>query len=326
MPDVNLPLPFEAYAGKEPFIFASYAHADGAAVFEDVAELHRRGYRIWYDEGIDPGNEWPEEIAKALDSAAWFLVFITRAAVRSRNVRNEINFALGRQKPFLAIYLEDCSLPPGLELQMGTLQAIMKWRMIPDHYWRKIAKVLSPELLQTPRADSASTVIEESLLSRLQKTRRPAPASTVGEAVPRVPSPAHDVFISYYTRDKAIADALCATLEDREIRCWIAPRDVPPGQTWAGALMEAIHMSRVFVLVLSNGSNRSSQVIREVGEAVDNGIPIIPLRIEDVQPSREISYYIEATHLMDALTPPLEQHLQRLGDRLETLLAGLQHE
>jgi hypothetical protein len=35
---------------------------------------------------------------------------------------------------------------------------------------------------------------------------------------------AHDVFISYSTKDKPIADAVCGTLERNGVRCWIAPR------------------------------------------------------------------------------------------------------
>ena len=130
----------------------------------------------------------------------------------------------------------------------------------------------------------------------------------------------HDVFISYCTGDKAVADAVCATLEGRRIRCWIAPRDVPPGQTWASALMEAIDQSLVFVLVFSGGSNRSQQVIREVGEAVDKGKPVIPLRIEEVEPTKEMGYYIKAIHWLDALTPPLEKHLRMLCERVQALL------
>ena len=133
---------------------------------------------------------------------------------------------------------------------------------------------------------------------------------------------AHDVFISYSSRDKAVADAVCANLESRKVRCWIAPRDVPAGQTWAGALIEGIDASRVLVLVLSDGSNRSQQVIREVGEAVDKGIPILPLRIDDVQPSRDMGYYIKSIHWLDAITPPLEQHLGRLADQVQALLAA----
>ena len=123
MPDVDLPLPFEAYTGEKPFVFASYAHKDGRLVFPELRALHEKGLRIWYDEGIDPGNEWPEEIANALQRASFFIVFISRAAVESRNVKKEINFALNEGKPLLAIHIEDTKLPPGLAFQIGDIQA-----------------------------------------------------------------------------------------------------------------------------------------------------------------------------------------------------------
>jgi hypothetical protein len=133
---------------------------------------------------------------------------------------------------------------------------------------------------------------------------------------------AHDVFISYSSKDKKVADAVCVKLESQKIRCWIAPRDVPPGQSWAGVIVEALSKSKVFVLVFSDGSNKSNQVIREVGEAVDNGIPIVPLRIEDVEPSQEMRYYIKSIHWLDAMTPPLEAHLQRLTNSDRALLSA----
>jgi hypothetical protein len=131
----------------------------------------------------------------------------------------------------------------------------------------------------------------------------------------------HDVFISYSSKDKAVADAVCAKLESEKIRCWIAPRDVPPGQSWAGSIIEALNESKVFVLVFSDGSNQSSQVVREVGEAVDNGVPIVPLRIEDVELSREMRYYIKSIHWLDAMNPPLEKHLQKLSNSVKALLS-----
>ena len=116
----------------------------------------------------------------------------------------------------------------------------------------------------------------------------------------------HDVFISYSSKDKAVADAVCATIENRKVRCWIAPRDVPPGLPYAAALVNAINDSKVFVLVLSKGSNSSGAVMREVEEAVDTGIPIIPLRIEDIEPTAAMRYYIKSLHWIDAMSPPLE--------------------
>lgn len=132
---------------------------------------------------------------------------------------------------------------------------------------------------------------------------------------------AHDVFISYSSKDKAVADAVCATLEGQGVRCWIAPRDVPPGKSWAASIVEALNESKVFVLIFSDGSNKSKQVVREVGEAVDNGIPIVPLRIEDIEPSQEMRYYIKSIHWLDAMTPPLEKHLHKLTHSVKALLS-----
>jgi hypothetical protein len=131
---------------------------------------------------------------------------------------------------------------------------------------------------------------------------------------------AHDVFISYSTHDKAVAEAVCATLESRHIRCWIAPRDVLPGTEWAEAIVDAIDSSRVLVLVLSSSSNNSSQVIREVGRAASKDIPIIPLRIDDVPHSKSMEYFVTSHQFLDAYTPPLEKHLQRLAGTVQQLL------
>jgi hypothetical protein len=133
---------------------------------------------------------------------------------------------------------------------------------------------------------------------------------------------AHDVFISYSARDKSIADAVCATLEARKIRCWIAPRDVLPGTPYGEALIDGLNRSRVVVLVFSASSNESSQVMREVERAVTKGIPIIPLRIENVIPSKSLEYFVSSSHWLDALTPPLERHLQKLADSVQILLGS----
>lgn len=137
---------------------------------------------------------------------------------------------------------------------------------------------------------------------------------------------AHEVFISYSSEDKAIADAVTARLEHKNIRCWIAPRDILPGQPYAASLIEAIQHAKVFVLILSSKSNQSKHVVREVSEAVDTGIPIIPFRIDDVQPSTEMRYYIKSLHWLDALTPPLERNIDILAKNIHMLLGEPQEE
>lgn len=114
-----------AYEGKEPYIFVSYAHKDSPAVFRLVEQLNERGYRIWYDEGIEPGSEWPEYIANHLLGAEMVLSVLTPNAVNSVNCRREINFALSKNKPVLTIYMEDIELPVGLELQLSSQQSVL---------------------------------------------------------------------------------------------------------------------------------------------------------------------------------------------------------
>lgn len=132
---------------------------------------------------------------------------------------------------------------------------------------------------------------------------------------------AHDVFISYSVKDKPYADAVCATLESKGARCWIAPRDVLPGSNYGAAIIAGLNSSRILVLVFSASSNRSPQVMREVERAVSKGLSIIPFRIEDVPLSEDLEYFLSSPHWLDALTPPLEKHLHHLADTVQLLLS-----
>jgi TIR domain len=129
-----------------------------------------------------------------------------------------------------------------------------------------------------------------------------------------------DAFISYSHVDKVTADATCAKLEAAGVRCWIAPRDVPPGSEWAAAIVGAIDCCRVFVLIFSAQANISGQIHREVERAASKGIPIVPLRIEEVNPTSSLEYFLGNIHWLDALTPPLERHLQRLLEVVKSCL------
>jgi WD40 repeat protein len=134
--------------------------------------------------------------------------------------------------------------------------------------------------------------------------------------------PNHDVFISYSSKDKQTADAACAALEAERVRCWIAPRDIRPGMDWGGAIIDAIADSRVLVLLFTEHSNQSPQVLREVERAVSKGLVIVPMRLDDAPPSKGMEYFISASHWMDALSGDLEAHLKVLVGQVKSLLAA----
>ena len=129
-----------------------------------------------------------------------------------------------------------------------------------------------------------------------------------------------DAFISHSSLDKATADAACAQLEAAGIRCWIAPRDIVPGSDWGASILEALDRCRVMVLIFSSNANSSPQIRREVERVVDRGIPVIPVRIEDIEPTNAMAYFMGPVHWLDAMTPPLEKHLERLAESIKMLL------
>jgi uncharacterized membrane protein YhaH (DUF805 family) len=129
-----------------------------------------------------------------------------------------------------------------------------------------------------------------------------------------------DVFISYPHKNKVAADATCAALEADGIRCWIAPRDVAAGAEWAASIVDAISRCRVMVLIFSEHANQSKQIHREVQQAFDNELPVVPLRVENAMPTEALAYYMGPIHWLDALTPPLESHLKRLSVAVRALL------
>jgi hypothetical protein len=129
-----------------------------------------------------------------------------------------------------------------------------------------------------------------------------------------------DAFISYPHQNKAVADAACAMVEAAGIRCWSAPRDVDPGDEWAEAIVNAIDHCTVMILIFSSHANQSKQVRREVQRAFDRDVPVVPFRVENVMPEKSLAYYMGPVHWLDALTPPLEEHLQKLLARVKALV------
>ena len=116
-----------AYEGELPYIFISYAHNDADRVFEIVSELDRQNCRIWYDDGITPGSEWPEDVASHLNSASMLMAFISNNSMNSENCRREINFALSKGKPFLSVVLEKTEMPLGMEMQLSAHRSILRY-------------------------------------------------------------------------------------------------------------------------------------------------------------------------------------------------------
>ena len=132
----------------------------------------------------------------------------------------------------------------------------------------------------------------------------------------------HDVFISYSHKDKTVADAVCARFEAENIRCWYAPRDIAPGADWAASIIDAINSSKVMVLIFTDFSNASKQVLREVNNAVSAGIPIVPFKLTETLPTKGMQYYLATVHWLDAMNLPLEKSIDDLEKLIKAILSG----
>ena len=116
------------YLGSEPFVFFSYCHKDSPRVYPLIEQLTALGYRIWFDDGIGIGDEWPEVIAKKLEECTLFLVAITPDYCRSHNCKNEMTYQVEDQKPMLPLMLEDFPLSIPSRIGRGGLPLPGCWK------------------------------------------------------------------------------------------------------------------------------------------------------------------------------------------------------
>ncbi|MFX1377400.1 MAG: toll/interleukin-1 receptor domain-containing protein [Promethearchaeota archaeon] len=135
--------PFSAYMGEKPFIFVSYTHKDKAEVYPILQKINHKGFKIWYDEGIPLSTDWCNTIAEKLMQCSLFLSFISPYVLDSDNTQDEIHLAMNEKKPYLAVYLRETELSPGLKMRIRRVQGILKHEMEEEQFYNKLISDLS---------------------------------------------------------------------------------------------------------------------------------------------------------------------------------------
>ena len=128
-----------------------------------------------------------------------------------------------------------------------------------------------------------------------------------------------DIFVSYASPDRDVAFRIVGFLEEQGISCWVAPRDVPPGVEYGQAIINGIEQSRALVLILSDQSNESQFVRKEVERAVSKTKAVLPVRIREVTPSGSLEFFISSAQWVDAWKSPMEQHLLPLVAAIKSM-------
>src|SRR6202166_4116202 len=125
-------------------------------------------------------------------------------------------------------------------------------------------------------------------------------------------TPGRDVFVSYASQDSSVADAVVAALEQNSVKCWVAPRDVRAGDSYAAAIVEAINSCRMLVLILSQDAINSPHVLREVERASSKRRPILSVRMDAAKLPPDLEYFLSANQWLDASGGPVGKILPAL--------------
>ncbi len=98
---------FRPYDGKNPYLFVSYSHADSEKAIAAASRLNEERFRVWYDEGIPAGDDWPSSVENHLRACGRVLFFRSANSMASENCFSEISTASALQIPITVIPLDD---------------------------------------------------------------------------------------------------------------------------------------------------------------------------------------------------------------------------
>lgn len=120
------------------------------------------------------------------------------------------------------------------------------------------------------------------------------------------------VFISHSSIDADIANTIVTRLEESDMHCWIAPRDIPTGAPYAASIIQGIKHSQLMVVVFSGASNKSDAVVNEIEKASGEKIRIIPFKIDNEEYSDSLEYYLRTKQAIIAYDKSLDEGIDLL--------------
>ncbi len=123
-----------------------------------------------------------------------------------------------------------------------------------------------------------------------------------------------NIFISHSSKDANIATELCNLIEASGSQCFLAPRNIRSGFEYAAEIVNGIDNSDAMLLLLSENSNSSPHILREIERAVSKSIPIIVYKLEDVVLSKSLEYFLMTHQWLNAEYGTHEQLLRCLRD------------
>ena len=159
--------PGRPYEGEEPYIFISYRHVEFERVYPIIKDLIDRGYRVWFDEGIEGGSEWRCSIQDHVENCHVFIPMLNSDYCESRNCRNELNIAYEDEKTIIPVYLDPPNLTHGMRTTVSDSQGIFKFEISDDALF--LERLLNFQALEATHGSQAAGHAD-------QQTAQPQPS------------------------------------------------------------------------------------------------------------------------------------------------------
>ena len=131
----------DIYEGGDPYIFISFHQNDREKVLKILEKLDLRGFRFWIDDGIAPGMETDEIIAQHIENCDFFIAFLSENYLSFLDKVDELNYSRDENKDYLLVYLEDLSLPYGLDMRFMRSQSIKAFTMNDQEIYSQLLNI-----------------------------------------------------------------------------------------------------------------------------------------------------------------------------------------
>jgi len=123
------------------------------------------------------------------------------------------------------------------------------------------------------------------------------------------------IFISYASADQRIAESICDSLQSRGHECWIACRNIGPGENFQESIVKAIRSAKLMILVFTGNANNSDEIKKEVVLAGRHRVTVVPVRVEDVAPNDALAYEFATRQWVD-LFKDWHSHMEQLATQI----------
>lgn len=136
------------------------------------------------------------------------------------------------------------------------------------------------------------------------------------------PAASAQVFISYSTRCTAQAARMRAALENRGLRCWMAPDSLGVGSDYSREIPVVLNQVQAVALLLTPEAEQSNWVHKEVGVAIGSGRKVIPYQPAAYELGSQFRFLLEGIQIFPGWSYPVDAGLALLADQVWQAVQG----